>query len=149
MARNFWVGVVSRSHAQRGVQGGFIQLNHGRQAPVQRLKAGDGIAIYSPRTEYPDGAPLQAFTALGFVDSGRVFQVEMSPDFKPYRVDVRYLTAAEAPIRPLVQHLAFIKDKAHWGAPFRFGFLQVTEADFAIISNAMGIGQAEPTLLQC
>jgi hypothetical protein len=149
MARNFWIGVVSRSHAMRGVQGGFIQLNHGKRAPVQRLKAGDGIAIYSPRTEYPDGAPLQAFTARGIVDSGRVVQVEMSPDFKPYRVDVRYRAATEAPIRPLLPRLSFIKDQAHWGAAFRFGLLRVTEADFAIISNAMGIGQAEPTLLEC
>ena len=29
-ARNYWIGVVSRSHARLGVEGGFIQLNHGR-----------------------------------------------------------------------------------------------------------------------
>ena len=60
----FWIGVVSREHVQRSVQGGFIQLNHGKKAPVQRLRAGDGLVTYSPRTAYPDGEPFQAFTAL-------------------------------------------------------------------------------------
>lgn len=137
MAGNFWIGVVSRSHVQRGVQGGFIQLNHGKKAPVQRLKAGDRIALYSPRTAYPDGAPLQAFTALGIVRSGQVYQVEMAADFKPYRVDVDFVAATEAPIKPLLQRLSFIKDKTHWGAAFRFGFLRVPEDDFAIVEAAL------------
>ena len=147
MAGNFWIGVVSRSHVQRGVQGGFIQLNHGKKAPVQRLKAGDRIALYSPRTDYPDGAALQAFTALGIVRSGQVYQVEMSADFKPYRVDVDFLAATEAPIRPLLSRLSFIKDKTHWGAAFRFGFLRVPEDDFTLVSDAMGVRPAEPALL--
>lgn len=32
--RNHWLGVVSRSHVQAGVQGGFIQLNHGKKALI-------------------------------------------------------------------------------------------------------------------
>lgn len=136
--RQCWVGVVSRSHVQRGVAGGFIQLNHGKQAPVRRLKQGDAIALYSPRTAYPDGATLQAFTALATVTTGDVYQVEMSPDFKPWRVDVDFLTVREAPIRPLIERLSFIRDKAHWGAAFRFGQLRVPEADFALIAQAMG-----------
>jgi len=58
--RNYWIGVVSRSHVQIGVKGGFIQLNHGKNAPLQRLKAGDMLAMYSPRESYPDGPVLQA-----------------------------------------------------------------------------------------
>ncbi len=53
----------------------------------------------SPRTDYPDGEPLRSFTALGVVTSGEIHQVEMSPDFKPYRVDVRFLECREAPIQ--------------------------------------------------
>ena len=139
-----WVGVVSRSHVQIGVRGGFIQLNHGKQAPVQRLKAGDMLAMYSPRTEHPDGTPLQAFTALGVVATGEVYQVEMSPDFKPYRVDVRFLQCSEAPIKPLLAQLSFIKDKAHWGAPFRYGYVKVPAADFEVIAKAMGCPLTEP-----
>jgi hypothetical protein len=135
----FWVGVVSREHVHRGVKGGFIQLNHGKKAPVQRLRAGDGLAMYSPRTAYPDGEPLQHFTAIGIVSTGEVYQVQMTGDFKPYRVDVRFLKAKEAPIRPLIQALSFIKSKTHWGAAFRFGYVKVPGEDFNLIAKAMGV----------
>ena len=138
MSHNFWIGVVSRAHVQIGVRGGFIQLNHGKRAPLQRLKAGDMLAMYSPRTEYPDGEPLQAFTALGTVVTGDVYQVEMTPDFKPYRVDVCFHPCNESAIRPLVDRLSFIRDKTHWGAAFRFGYLKVPEPDFQLIAEAMG-----------
>jgi hypothetical protein len=55
---NCWIGVVSHSHVLRGVTGGFAQMNHGKQAPLKRMKAGDGLIYYSPRESYPDGAPL-------------------------------------------------------------------------------------------
>lgn len=135
--RNYWIGVVSRSHVRIGVDGGFAQLNHGKKAPVQRLKAGDMLVMYSPRESYPAGQALQAFTAIGIVKSGDVYQVEMSPDFKPYRVDVDFSTCREAPIRPLIERLSFIRSKAHWGAAFRFGYVKVPEADFALIADAM------------
>ena len=136
--RAYWIGVVSRSHVQLGVAGGFIQLNHGKKAPLQRLHAGDGLLIYSPRTAYPDGEVLQAFTAIGVVTCGDIYQVEMSPDFKPYRVDVQFMPCDEAPIRPLIDKLSFIKNKAHWGAAFRFGLLKAPAADFVLIAEAMG-----------
>ena len=139
---NFWIGVVSRSHVRRGVKGGFIQLGHGKKAPVQRLRAGDGVAIYSPRTEYPDGESLQCFTAIGMVVTGEVYQVEMNPDFKPYRVDVKYLKCRETPIKPLIEGLSFIKNRARWGAAFRFGQLKVSEHDFLLIAGAMGCARA-------
>jgi hypothetical protein len=71
-----------------GVKGGFIQLNHGKRAPLQRLSS------------YPDGEPLQSFTAIGRVKSGEVYQVAMTSRFKPFRADVTFLKAKEAPIRP-------------------------------------------------
>jgi hypothetical protein len=33
--RQFWIGIVSREHVQRGVEGGFIQRSHGKKAPLQ------------------------------------------------------------------------------------------------------------------
>ena len=136
---NFWIGVVSRSHVQIGVRGGFMQLNHGKKAPLQRLHAGDYIAVYSPKTAYPYGEPLQAFTAIGRVVTGEVYQVEMSPDFKPYRVDVQFMSCAETPIRPLIPTLSFIKNKQSWGAAFKFGHLKVPREDFVQVSQAMGV----------
>lgn len=136
--RNFWIGVVSREHVQVGVKGGFIQLNHGKKAPVQRLHAGDGLVMYSPRKAYPDGEPLQSFTAIGTVTTGEVYQVTMSEDFKPYRVDVKFAKSKEAAIKPLIEKLSFIRSKTHWGAAFRFGYLKVPAEDFVLIASAMG-----------
>ncbi len=65
--RRYWVIVVSRDHARRGVNGGFIMANHGKRAPLQRMSRGDGILIYSPTTTYPRGEPLRAVTMVGEV----------------------------------------------------------------------------------
>jgi hypothetical protein len=144
--RNFWIGVVSKDHVAIGVGGGFTQLNHGKAGPLERMRVGDGFAFYSPRTAYPDGPPLQAFTAIGRIRDGKVYQAAQTnggaesptPAFKPFRLGVDYLPAQDAPIKPLIDDLSFIRSKAHWGAAFRFGFLRVPEADFARIAAAMG-----------
>ena len=135
--QSHWIGVVSRSHVQLGVAGSFIQLNHGKKAPLQRLRAGDRLIMYSPRSAFPGGEVLQAFTAIGTVLTGAVYQVTMAEDFHPYRVDVRFAPCREAPIKPLIEHLTFIKSKTHWGAAFRFGYLKVPGEDFARIAAAM------------
>ncbi|MGV0959096.1 MAG: EVE domain-containing protein [Limnohabitans sp.] len=142
---NYWIGVVSRSHVLRGVAGGFAQMNHGKQAPLQRMKAGDGLIYYSPREAYPDGAPLQAFTALGFIRTGEVYPHDMTPDgvpgFVPWRMDVDYQVVQSAPIKPLMAQLDFITDKTHWGAAFRFGQVKISEADFWRVAVAMRFEQ--------
>lgn len=135
---NCWIGVVSRAHVEIGVKGGFIQLNHGKKAAVQRLKAGDRIAMYSPKLAFPDGAPLQAFTALGRVTTGEVYQGPATAYCEAFRVDVEFDPVTEAPIKPLLPKLGFIKDKQHWGSVFRFGCLKVPAEDFDVIAQAMG-----------
>jgi hypothetical protein len=136
--RKFWIGVVSRAHVLIGVEGGFAQVNHGKKAPLLRMRAGDGIAYYSPKTDYPAGEPLQAFTAVGVVRTGEVYHADMGGGFEPFRVDVGWLPCREAPIKPLLAQLSFIRDTAHWGAAFRFGHLGVPETDFRLIAAAMG-----------
>lgn len=140
---NYWIGVVSRSHVLRGIEGGFAQMNHGKQAPLKRMKAGDGLVYYSPRESYPDGTPLQAFTAFGFVRTGEAYEYDMttdgSPGFVPWRMDIDYFVDVQiAPIKPLLADLDFIVDKKHWGAAFRFGQLRIEKPDFERITLAMG-----------
>ncbi|MEO8753326.1 MAG: EVE domain-containing protein [Casimicrobiaceae bacterium] len=135
--RNYWIGVVSKDHVAIGVAGGFTQLNHGKAGPLERMHEGDGFAFYSPRTAYPAGGALQAFTAIGRVRNGAIFQADAC-EFRPFRRAITYLPAHEAPIKPLIDELSFIRSKQHWGAVFRFGFLRVPEADFARIAVAMG-----------
>lgn len=137
-AANFWIGVAAAHRAEIAVDGGYIELNHGKAGPLDRMRPGDGFAFYSPRATWPDGAPLQAFTALGRVRDAGIYQTGDGDDFRPFRRAVDWLPARAAPIRPLLAQLDFIRNKVHWGASFRFGFLRVPAADFARIAAAMG-----------
>lgn len=137
--QHFWIGVAARAHVLKGQAEGFAQLGHGKMAPVKRLSIGDWIAYYAPREGMNEGAPVQAFVAIGQV-MGEMYQVEQAPGFCPYRRDVRYITdAVEAPIRPLLSQLSFIPDERHWGMPFRRGAFAISRDDFAVIARAMGL----------
>jgi hypothetical protein len=136
--RRYWIGVVSRDHVENAVAHGFVQLNHGKAAPLARMQAGDGFAFYSPRESYPEGATLQAFTAIGSVADAPIYETTMPELGKIYRRDVAFLDATPAPIRPLVPQLTFIRSKTHWGVAFRFGVVRVPRDDFETIAAAMG-----------
>jgi hypothetical protein len=124
----------------RGVEGGFCQLGHGKAAPVKRLLPGDGIAYYSPRTQLHSGNPVQAFTAIGEVAPGEAYPVDQGAGFHPTRRNVRWhRNTREAPIRPLLEKLELTRGKAHWGAPFRRGAIEISAADFDIIAAAMEV----------
>jgi hypothetical protein len=131
--------VASRNHVLTGVAGGFCQANHGKAAPLRRMKAGDGVVFYSPKMEYGGKQPCQAFTAIGTAADDDVIQVTVSETFEPFRRRVTYLPCIELPIAPLIEHLSFITDKEHWGAPFRFGFLKIPHADYELIADLMVI----------
>ena len=61
----------------------------------------------------------------------------MGGGFVPFRRNATFLPAQDVSILPLIAHLTFIKDKTHWGAPFRFGTLQIPEEDFLLIASKM------------
>jgi hypothetical protein len=132
-----WVNTVSRSHVQIGVAGGFTQADHGSKSRLARLAKGDRIVFYSPRTDMQAGETLQSFTAIGEIADDEPYQVEMSPDFHPWRRRVTFLTGAEAPIRPLIEELEFIRNKKSWGFIFRRGLFEIEDGDFGTIAKAM------------
>ena len=134
----YWINTVSRDHVRAGTEGGFTQANHGRATGLRRLSAGDLIAFYSPRTSYPQGAPLQRFTAIGQVVDTQPYQLEMTPRFHPWRRRLRFLPAQEAAIEPLLDSLDFITDLRRWGLVFRRGLFEISAQDFGRIAGAMG-----------
>jgi len=134
----YWINTVSKDHLQRGIAGGFTQANHGKPHMLRRLSKGDLIIFYSPKTAYVDGEPLQAFTALCRVTDDEPYQVQMTPDFIPFRRNVEFLPSEEIPIKPLISDLEFIQDKSRWGYKFRFGMFEINEHDFKLIARAMG-----------
>ncbi|MGD8404487.1 MAG: EVE domain-containing protein [Anaerolineales bacterium] len=133
----YWIIVVSKDHLQRGVDDGFIQANHGKAAPLKRMKPGDWVIFYSPKLEYEKPDKYQHFTAIAQITDDHIYQHDMGDGFVPYRRNVRFLPARDVPIRPLIETLTFIQDKTHWGTPFRFGTLQIPEDDFKRIVREM------------
>jgi hypothetical protein len=110
-----------------------------REAPLRRLRTGDWLVYYSPRTEMGGGEPLQMFTAIGKVVGDSVYPHRMTPDFVPFRRDVAYRRSQPAAARPLLPKLSFVKDPRRWGSAFRRGHLEVTRRDFEVIARAMGV----------
>lgn len=136
----FWVLTISADHSARAQREGVIQACHGKVAPLRRMQAGDGVVIYSPRTTFPAGAPLQSFTAIGRVRPGAPYLYEMGGGFTPYRRDVNWEACAPAPIRPMLDDLDLTRGQRSWGTVFRYGLTQLTKADFMLIHRAMQPG---------
>jgi hypothetical protein len=134
---NYWIGVASRDHVRRGVEGGFCQLSHGKASPLRRLATGDRLIYYSPRERMGDGDPVQSFTAIGEIVEGEPEPFDMGRGIVAYRRAVNFHAASDAPIRPLLPLLSFTRDRPNWGMVFRRGLFAVEKADHDIIAKAM------------
>ncbi len=133
MAR-FWVGVVSESHVKLAVDGGFAQVCHGKKGPLGRMKAGDYILYYSPKTDMKADQPLQAFTAAGKMLDDKVYPFQMAEDFIPYRRGVFYYQPVRScPIELARQHPEW-KDYA---SQLRYGLFEVSKDFYLTIFNEM------------
>lgn len=137
-APRHWLGVACASHVRRGRAEGFMQLCHGRAAPLRRLQPGDGIVYYSPTTDMgvPDG--YRSLTAIGRVRTGEPYRVTMAPGFDPFRRDVAWLASCEAAIAPLLPLLSFSAGNRNWGYQLRRGIIPLAREDFDLIAEAMG-----------
>jgi len=135
----YWILVASGEHVKLGVSGGFAQAGHGKRSGLARMHAGDRIIYYSPKIEFKGTGQLHAFTAIGEVADDEIVQVEMSPDFKPFRRNVKYVKTGEVKIEPLISDLEFIRNKKSWGYAFRFGILEIRQPDFERIEKAFSI----------
>jgi len=133
-----WIAVACAEHVARGRADGFMQVCHGKEAPLKRLRAGDRVVYYSPAQQMGSGPPLQAFTAIGRLRDRAPYRFDMGGGFVPWRRDVEWVEAGTASIRPLLALLDFTRGQASWGAKFRYGLFSVSEADMQCIAQAMG-----------
>lgn len=134
---HYWIIVASKDHLQRGQTGGFIQANHGKAVPLKRMHAGDWVIFYSPKLEYDKPEKLQCFTAICKIADENIYQHDMGGGFVPFRRNATFIPSTDVSILPLIHDLSFIKDKTHWGAPFRFGVVEIPEEDFRLIASEM------------
>jgi len=132
----YWIAVASAEHARRG-KAGFMQVNHGKAAPMRRISPGDGVAYYSPTETFGGKDRLQAFTLVGRVKPGDIYEGQMG-GWAAHRRDVAWAEAQDAPIAPLLDTLEFTKGQRNWGYKLRFGLFEITGADFEVIATAMG-----------
>ena len=130
-----WIAVASAEHARRG-KAGFMQVNHGKEAPLRRIHPGDGVAYYSPTITYGGKDKLQTFTLIGRVKDGDIYEGEMG-SWTAHRRDVAWAEADDAPIAPLLEKLDLTKGKTNWGYQLRFGLFEITQHDFELIAGAM------------
>ena len=133
--RSFWIAVASANHVARGLTGGFMQVCHGKEGPLKRLRQGDGVAYYSPIETFGARDTCQAFTAIGTVRDAAPYQAEMRPGMLGYRRDIDWLPARETPISDLTDRLEFTR--GNWGMLARRGMFEVSGADFQTIRAAM------------
>jgi hypothetical protein len=144
---NNWIAVACAEHARRGrdaATGGYMQVCHGKAAPLRRVQPGDRVAYYAPTLAMrgaaaaTSGGSYQHFVSVGVVQPGQPYAFDMGGGFVPYRRDVRYVPAQEAPIAPLLDALEFVGgDRSHWGYKLRFGLFGVSDHDMRLIAQAM------------
>lgn len=133
----YWIASVSKEHTEHGVEGKFIQVCHGKKAPLQRMKKGDHIIIYSSKIKMEDSEKLQRFTAIGKVMDDEVYSFQMTETFIPFRRNIEFYDCKECSIAPLIDQLDFIENKKFWGYPFRYGHFEISEKDFNLIASKM------------
>jgi hypothetical protein len=133
-----WIAVASADHVRTGCAGGFMQVCHGKAAPLKRVLPGDRVIYYSPKRTFAGNDRLQAFTAIGVVREGKApYQADMGNGFLPWRRDVGWLPVEETPIQPLLRRLSFANNSANWGYKLRFGLFAISDEDADIIAQAM------------
>ena len=131
----YWVIVASKNHVLRGVQARVAQANHGKAAPLKRMRVADGVLFYSPKVEFEGNEKLQAFTAIAHVVGEAVYPFDLRGGFIPYRRDVKCLACNDLSIQPMVPDLTVIENKSSWGYLFRYGFFEIPKVDFDLIAS--------------
>ncbi len=133
----FWLGVAAADHVRHGLSLGIAQIGHGKRSGLARMQVGDGLVYYSPRESLADPKPaLQAFTAIGLIPDGTIWQVDEG-EFRPWRRRLAY-TEGVSPVS-----LASVRDhleltaQPNWGYALRRGLIELSGHDFRVIEDAM------------
>lgn len=137
MKTKYWVIVASKDHVKTGISQGIAQACHGKSAPLKRMQKGDFVTFYSGKKTMGSIEKCQEFTAIGKVKDNEVYPFQMTPDFCPFRRNIDFIESEDISILPLINDLEFIPNKKSWGYPFRYGFFEISQNDFDLISSKM------------
>lgn len=137
----FWIIVASKDHVKTGIAEGIAQACHGKASPLRHMQPGDFVIYYSGKETFGLKKICQEFTAIGRVKDEEIYQIEIAPGFCPHRRDIEFFPHRDVSIRPLIEDLHFIRNKRHWGYPFRYGFFEIDQHDFELIAEQMLEGE--------
>lgn len=130
-----WLGVVSAAHVRRGERLGIAQINHGKRAPLARMRPGDALIYYSPTENRGDTTPLRAFTAYGTIADDHIWQADEG-DFTPYRRRVDYRDTRRVPLADVRDRLR-LTAAPNWGYQLRRGLVPLADDDAEVLRAMM------------
>lgn len=137
--KHYWIGVACKDQVFAGVRGGFAQLVHGKSFPLQKMDEGDWLVYSSSCIGLSSLEYGQILTALDRIADGNVYQFDDGEDFPSTHSEVDFEQCQETSTLPLIDRLSFIEDKKNWGHPFHSGHLEISEEDFELIIEEMGL----------
>jgi hypothetical protein len=143
-----WLAVASGDHVAHGLAGGFMQVCHGKAAPLRRIQPGDGVVYYSPSRVFGAADGFRSFTAIGIVCEGEPYCFDMGGGFVPFRREVAWRTATSAPAATLLDRLDLTRGRRNWGYQLRFGLIALGISDFETIGAAMSAEPARQTFAE-
>ncbi|EJF81414.1 Uncharacterised protein [Candidatus Bartonella washoeensis] len=76
-----WAAVILRAYARLAAEFGFLQVCHGKAAPLRQTSKGDEVFIYCPRNEMGTGQNLQTIEFQCVFTGNHIYQVEQAPHF--------------------------------------------------------------------
>ena len=135
--KKYWIVVASKDHVKSAIIQGIAQTCHGKSSPLKKMHKGDFVIYYSGKVTIDKPEKCQQFTAMGKVIDDEIYQFQVSDNFCPSRRDIEFYECEDTSILPLINTLDFIQNKKSWGYPFRFGFLEINQHDFNLISKQM------------
>ena len=115
---------------------GFLQVCHGKAAPLRKTSAGDEVFIYCPRTGMGEGAVLKRVEYRCVIANDMVYQVEQAPGFLPFRKDVRFDTGFQGIPIGDVRGMELTANP-HWGILARRGFFEFGAHDATLLRRAV------------
>lgn len=134
---NYWVGVVSKDHVEKGKLLEICQFCHGKSWPLKKISNGDYIIYYSPKKALNSTVPYKKFTAIAYIEDNDIYQERVSDHFSPYRIKARFIETSDVQLIDLKTKLSFLQSTKNYGLLFRKGFFQIKEGDFKKIYRAM------------
>lgn len=145
MGIRYWLIVHPLDRARELIDGSFAQVSRGSLEPLDQMRVSDGVVLYCPRYENPEGEPLRAAVQAGRVLSEQPYQTGGSGR-SPWRVDVEWLPDAQFGfIRPLRDMLDLTRDSKFWGEQLRPGWVELSRRDFEIFEDAVRRPAPDPS----